>query len=78
MSNAAITTRQTDNGGILTIKVDTLTLEFSRETDKRVFGAEDGKLWANTEGYAEELAGEIRAWGVSEARALGCAVVFWG
>lgn len=52
-------------------------LEYSRRTDGRVLDAEDGKIWTKSEKAAESLAGELRAWGLPVARALGCAVVFW-
>lgn len=66
------------NSNILTITLDGLRLQYSRKTDRRVAGAEDGKLFTKTLKGARELASELRAWGVREARALNYAVVFWG
>jgi hypothetical protein len=53
------------------------TLTYSVATDRRVTGAEDGKLLCRSAKAAGELAGEMRAFGVAEARDLGHAVVFW-
>jgi hypothetical protein len=52
-------------------------LEYSASTDARVLDVQDGKIWCRTTVDADELASEIRAWGVKEARSLGYAVVFW-
>lgn len=61
----------------LTIRQDELVLTYSPATDARVVGASDGKLQCRDEQAAEELASEMRAWGVKGANASGCAVVFW-
>jgi hypothetical protein len=53
-------------------------LVYSAETDSRIVEAIDGKLFTDTEESAVALASELRAWGVTAARALGFAVVFWG
>ncbi len=72
------TIRTDAEASTLFIEVDGLALTFSPATDGRVVGAEDGKLLCRFESEAEELAGEMRAWGVRDARAFGSAVVFWG
>jgi hypothetical protein len=63
--------------GTMKIVLYGANLTYSPATDARVVGAEDGKLLCQDEEAAEELAGEMRAWGVQGARGLGCAVVFW-
>lgn len=55
-----------------------LTLVYSPETDCRVADAVDGKIFTNSKQGALELAAEMNAWGVPEARAFEYAVVFWG
>lgn len=54
-----------------------LRLEYSTETDPRILDVEDGKLFFQDDATAAEFAREMRAWGVNEARSLGCCVVFW-
>lgn len=61
----------------LTALVDDLELTFSPTTDDRVIGVEDGKVLVRSNTTALELASEMRAWGIREARAFGSAVVFW-
>jgi len=85
MNNAAETDINTVIGLTITTSEDTLTitgqhlrLVYSSKTDERVECAIDGKVWARDAVAAEELAREMRAWGVSIARAYGNAVVFWG
>jgi hypothetical protein len=77
MNNAAISTKNDITGGTLSIELDGQTLTYSHRTDKRIVDAIDGKVFTRSKREAVELAGEIRAWGVTEARALGYAVVFW-
>lgn len=63
---------------VLTIKLDDGTvLTYSDETDTRCAEAVDGKIFTHTKKGAVELAAEMRAWGVKEARAFEYAVVFW-
>jgi len=52
-------------------------LEYSEETDERIVEVIDGKIFTTTEDAAYELESEMRAMGLSEARAFGFAVVFW-
>ena len=56
---------------------DGIRVELSPEIDERVVECIDGKIFATDEDAAEELAAYIRLWTFPEARALGCAVVFW-
>ncbi len=76
MSNAI----STNGDETLTINVASTgwTLTYSATTDRRVVGADDGKLLCRSIEAACELASEMRAYGVTEARQLGYAVVFWG
>lgn len=66
------------NNAIQLSNADGLVITYSPETDKRIAGIKNGKLITKTLKGARELAGEARAWGLTEARALGFAVVFWG
>jgi hypothetical protein len=67
----------TDNNTLTIDLSDGIHLEYSRKTDRRVVEAIDGKIFTKTLKGARELASEMRAWGVKEARALNYAVVFW-
>ena len=71
------TIRTNADTNTLTLRVDGRRLKYSPDSDARVVECVDGKMFTATEQAAVELAGEIRAWGVTEARALGYAVVFW-
>jgi hypothetical protein len=78
MSNTIQTVEKNET---LTLVIDTADgthLEYSEKTEPRAVEVSDGKIFTTTEEAAFELASELRAWGVSEARAFGFAVVFWG
>jgi hypothetical protein len=73
-----MTSTITTENNVLTITLQNgMRLEYSPRTDSRVFEAVDGKLFTQTIKGARQLAAEMQAWGVSEARADNYAVVFW-
>lgn len=72
-----MTTASSSENVLTVTSIHGATLVFSPETDSRVDEAIDDKLFTKTELGAVELAAELNAWGVPEARALGYAVVFW-
>jgi hypothetical protein len=74
MNNANVI--RTENNKLVAVTHDDIVVEYSAQTDDRVAGAEHGKLYAKSPEQAVELAGELRAWGVHEARAQGYGVVF--
>jgi len=67
-----------ENRKIVIDLADGIHLEYSPETEPRCVEVIDGKIFTTTQEAAEELASEMRAWGVKPARPLGFAVVFWG
>lgn len=62
---------------ILTLNVNGIQITYSPETDRRIEEAIDDKVFTKTKEGAVELAAEMQAWGVTEARAFEYAVVFW-
>lgn len=78
MNNIHTVTDSNENRTLVIDCANGTHLEYSEKTESRCVEVIDGKIFTTTEEAAEELASEMRAWGVSEARALGYAVVFWG
>jgi hypothetical protein len=71
------TTIHTATESKLVINAGGIRLEYAASTDARIESVEDGKIVTVDDDAADALASEIRAWGVSNARGLGSAVVFW-
>ncbi len=76
--NSATSITTDSETSTMTIEVDGSKLTYSPSTDDRVIGVEDDKVLTRSATSALELASEMRAWGVRDARGHGCAVVFWG
>lgn len=53
------------------------SLVYRPDFEPRMVEAIDDKIFTVSEQAADEMASELHAWGVPEARSLGCAVVFW-
>lgn len=78
MSSAISTVSNSRETLVLTVScANGNRLEYSEETDARIVEVIDGKVWCSDDDTACELESEMRAAGLSEARAFGCAVVFW-
>jgi uncharacterized protein YbaR (Trm112 family) len=52
-------------------------MTYNESKDRRIVEVIDGKVWCRSAKAAYEIAGEMQAMGLSEARADGVAVVFW-
>jgi hypothetical protein len=63
-----------ENNAMIIAFEDGIRLEYSPETEPRCVEVIDGKIFTTDERAAFELECEMKAWGVTGAHALGCAV----